>query len=111
MITLMWLAVAVLGALVQGVANGLITGGTWSLERVADWHLTEVVTTPVHVYITAHAAGPAHGGGGDLVGLGTDRPDPVAALLAHGFLLERPPGLGPVRRRHRRDALQRRPSH
>ncbi|MEV0151672.1 MULTISPECIES: hypothetical protein [unclassified Nonomuraea] len=54
---LMWLAVTVLGALIQGVANGLITGGTWTLERVADWHLTAVVTTPVHAYITAHAAG------------------------------------------------------
>jgi hypothetical protein len=54
---LMWLAVAVLGALIQGVANGLVTGGAWTLERVADWHLTEVVTTPVHAYITTHAAG------------------------------------------------------
>ncbi|SDK32722.1 hypothetical protein [Nonomuraea jiangxiensis] len=56
-IAILWLAVAVLGALVEGVSNGLITGGTWALERVGDWHLTEVVTTPVHAYITAHAAG------------------------------------------------------
>jgi hypothetical protein len=56
-ITLLWLAVAILSALIGGVANGLVTGGAWTLERVADWHLTEVVTTPVHAYITAHAAG------------------------------------------------------
>ncbi|WP_052424131.1 hypothetical protein [Nonomuraea candida] len=56
-LVLLWLATTVLIALIQGVANGLIAGGTWTLERVADWHLTEVVTTPVHAYITAHAAG------------------------------------------------------
>ncbi|WP_181448689.1 hypothetical protein [Nonomuraea aridisoli] len=56
-VTLLWLVIAVLGAIVQGMAGGLVTGLTWALERVADWHLTEVVTTPVHAYITAHAAG------------------------------------------------------
>ncbi|MFI9846003.1 hypothetical protein ACIHFD_53885 [Nonomuraea sp. NPDC051941] len=56
-VTLLWLAVMVLGGLVNGVAHGLATGLTWALERVADWHLTEVVTKPVHDYVTAHAAG------------------------------------------------------
>ncbi|MEU1394193.1 MULTISPECIES: hypothetical protein [unclassified Nonomuraea] len=53
MVTLFWLAVTVLPAIVQAAA----TGGTWALERVADCKPTEVVTTPLHAYITAHAAG------------------------------------------------------
>ncbi|MER7369047.1 hypothetical protein [Nonomuraea wenchangensis] len=56
-LVLFWLAVTVLTAIIQGVANGVVTGGTWALEQVADWKLTEVVTTPVHAYITANAAG------------------------------------------------------
>ncbi|MFB4273459.1 hypothetical protein [Nonomuraea sp. GTA35] len=61
-ISFLWLAVTVLNVLVQGVATGLIVGGTWTLEGVADWHLAEVVTTPVHDYVTAYAASPAEGG-------------------------------------------------
>ncbi|MEU5869868.1 hypothetical protein ABZ815_52520 [Nonomuraea sp. NPDC047529] len=56
-LTFFWLAVTVLMAIIQALTNGVITGGAWALERVADWKLTEVVTTPVHAYITAHAAG------------------------------------------------------
>ncbi|MEV4301415.1 hypothetical protein [Nonomuraea sp. NPDC049624] len=56
-LALFWLAVTVLLAIVEVVTNGVITGGTLALERVADWKFTEVVTTPAHAYITAHAAG------------------------------------------------------
>lgn len=52
-VTLISLIIAVLGAATAGAAQGL----TVALERVADWHLTEVVTTPVRAYIIAHAAG------------------------------------------------------
>ncbi|MGV9600718.1 hypothetical protein ACWDR1_29050 [Streptosporangium sandarakinum] len=52
-----WLTVAVLGALTVGVIHTAATGLTWALGHVADWHLTEVVTTPVRAYITAHATG------------------------------------------------------
>ncbi|MFF0249910.1 hypothetical protein [Streptosporangium sandarakinum] len=52
-----WLLIAVLGALTVGVVQAAFTGLGWALGHVADWHLTEVVTTPVHAYITAHAAG------------------------------------------------------
>jgi hypothetical protein len=52
-VTLISLIIAVLGAATAGAAQAL----TVSLERVADWHLTEVVTTPVRAYIIAHAAG------------------------------------------------------
>ncbi|WP_051866165.1 hypothetical protein [Streptosporangium roseum] len=43
--------------MIQQAGQGLITGVSWALERVADWNLTEVITKPVHDYITAHAAG------------------------------------------------------
>ncbi|MBG0825695.1 hypothetical protein HS048_33975 [Planomonospora sp. ID91781] len=60
-ITVLWLAVGALTALVggigEGMATGLATGLSAGLGRIADWSLTEVVTTPVHAYITAHAVG------------------------------------------------------
>jgi hypothetical protein len=56
-ILLIWLVVTVLGGPTLAVAQGLAAGLGWALERVADWNLTEVVTKPVHDYITAHAAG------------------------------------------------------
>lgn len=62
-IVVAWLVISVLGALTMGVAQIAVTGVNWALEHVADWHLTEVVTKPVHDYITAHAVGlPAEAG-------------------------------------------------
>ncbi|MEV7011935.1 hypothetical protein [Streptosporangium sp. NPDC051022] len=52
-----WMVISVLGALTVGTAQLAATGLGWALERVADWQLTEIVTKPVHDYITAHAAG------------------------------------------------------
>lgn len=52
-----WMIVSMLGALTAGTIQIAVTGVTWALKHVADWHLTEVVTKPVHDYITAHAAG------------------------------------------------------
>lgn len=52
-----WVVVTVLGALTEGLAQGAVSGLGWALGHMADWHLTEVVTKPVHDYITAHAPG------------------------------------------------------
>ncbi|MFI6889952.1 hypothetical protein [Streptosporangium canum] len=56
-VALAWLALSLLIAVIQQVGQGLATGVSWALERVADWNLTEVITKPVHDYITVHAAG------------------------------------------------------
>lgn len=56
-IVVAWLVISVLGALTVGAAQIAVTGVNWTLEHVADWHLAEVVTKPVHDYITAHAVG------------------------------------------------------
>jgi len=61
MVALIWLIVTVFGVMLSAVTAGAAHGLGAVLEQVADWHLAEIVITPVHAYITAHAAGLAAG--------------------------------------------------
>jgi len=60
-VALIWLIVTVFGVMLSAVTAGAAHGLGAVLEQVADWHLAKIVITPVHAYITAHAAGLAAG--------------------------------------------------
>lgn len=105
-IVVAWLVISVLGALTVGAAQIAVTGVNWTLEHVANWRLAEVVTKPVHDYITAHAVGLPAEAEGIWSAWAT-----VGLVLWADAVLERPPGLGAVRRRDGRDGLHRQPGH